>query len=208
MIIAIWKKALKNRKFAIELTITVLVFLIILFLLAYFLNLIENRNGIVLHDPVLNLFQPIDLTWQIFSVLYVCVFISIFYLLKQPQLMVLGIQAYISMIIFRICAMYLIPLDPPALMIPLVDPVVEIFGTGRTLTRDLFFSGHTATMFLLFLIVNNSRLKAILFTGTIIVGLSVILQHVHYSIDVLCAPVFAYAAYAVTIRKKGIYEQK
>ena len=32
--------------------------------------------------------------------------------------------------------------------------------------------------------------------------------HVHYSIDVLCAPVFAYAAYAVIFRNKGLFGQK
>ncbi len=37
-------------------------------------------------------------------------------------------------------------------MIILNDPLVEFFGTGQTLTKDLFFSGHTATLLILFLV--------------------------------------------------------
>ena len=50
--------------------------------------------------------------------------------------------------------MWATPLDPPPGMIVLEDPLVQLFGgASRPLTRDLFFSGHTSTMFLLFLAV-------------------------------------------------------
>jgi membrane-associated phospholipid phosphatase len=98
------------------------------------------------------------------------------------------------MVIFRMIAMYLLPLDPPPAMIPLQDPMVEFFGTGKLLTRDLFFSGHTSTLFLLFLVTPRGILKSLFLGCTILVAVAVLVQHVHYTIDVFAAPFFAYAA--------------
>jgi len=47
--------------------------------------------------------------------------------------------------------MYSAPLDAPERLILLNDPFVQFIGSGEALTKDLFFSGHTATLFLLFL---------------------------------------------------------
>jgi len=41
----------------------------------------------------------------------------------------------------------LVPLEPPPGQIPLADPLVAL-GTGVTLQKDLFFSGHVATLVL------------------------------------------------------------
>ena len=65
------------------------------------------------------------------------------------------------MVVVRMCAMYMLPLDPPVNMIILNDPLVEFFGTGQTLTKDLFFSGHTATLFILFLVSEKKIYKTI-----------------------------------------------
>jgi membrane-associated phospholipid phosphatase len=109
------------------------------------------------------------------------------------------LQAYSLLGVIRMAAMYIIPLNPPPDMIPLNDPFVEYFGTGRLLTKDLFFSGHTATLFLLFLTVQSKKLKILFLTCTIALGLSVLLQHVHYSIDVLAAPFFTYTCFHIIL---------
>jgi hypothetical protein len=60
------------------------------------------------------------------------------------------------------------------------------------LTKDLFFSGHTATTALLLLYVWPFRgLRAWMLLGHVLVVASVFLSHLHYTIDVL-------GAYAVT----------
>jgi membrane-associated phospholipid phosphatase len=70
-------------------------------------------------------------------------------------------------------------------------------GTGEILTKDLFFSGHTATLFLLFLIMEKRVIKIIFIASTILVGIAVMLQHVHYVVDVAVAPFFAYTSYKI-----------
>jgi hypothetical protein len=101
------------------------------------------------------------------------------------------------MVIFRTIAMYLTPLDAPGTLLVLDDPFVQLFGKGDVLTKDLFFSGHTGTLFLLFLLAENKTLKILFLISTIMVGSAVLLQHVHYSIDVFVAPFVAYCSYSI-----------
>lgn len=193
-----WSNYFSKRKFQVEIFATIILLVLVLVALAKFLIYIENRDGAVLNDPVLNLFEPIDLTWLTFILIYISLFSAIIFFLKKPILLLTAFQAYILLIILRISAMYLMPLNPPSKIIPLTDPFVEYFGTGRLLTKDLFFSGHTAILFLLFLITDFKPLRIFLIISTILVGISVVLQHVHYSIDVITAPFFTYFIYILT----------
>ncbi len=66
------------------------------------------------------------------------------------------------------------------------------------LTKDLFFSGHTATTFLLLLYLwPHRRLRWLALAGHLAVVASVFLAHLHYTIDVLGAYAVALAAFAV-----------
>jgi hypothetical protein len=190
-----FRETFRNNKSKIEFFITITLLALILVTLSNFLNFIERRNGVILNDPVLNLFDPVDLTWLTFGLIYVSLIAAIIFFSKKPQLLLLAFQSYILMIILRMIAMHLVSLNPPEKMIPLNDPLVEFFGTGQLLTKDLFFSGHTATLFLLFLLADLKSLKIFFLISTITLAISVLLQHVHYSIDVLAAPFFAYGSF-------------
>lgn len=190
-----FRETFRNNKFKIEFFITITLLVLILVTLSNFLNFIERRNGVILNDPVLNLFDPVDLTWLTFGLIYVSLIAAIIFFSKKPQLLLVAFQSYFLMIILRMIAMHLVSLNPPEKMIPLNDPLVEFFGTGQLLTKDLFFSGHTATLFLLFLLADLKSLKIFFLISTITLAISVLLQHVHYSIDVLAAPFFAYGSF-------------
>jgi hypothetical protein len=200
-----WGEAFSNRNFKIEFAVTIILFAIVLTSLTNFLVFIETRQGIVLNDPVLNLFDPVNLTWLTFVLIYFSLFSAIIFFLKYPVLLLKAIQAYTLVIIFRITAMYLVPLNPPEKMIPLNDPFVEFFGTGQLLTKDLFFSGHTATLFLLYLLTDLKLLKNFFLTATILVAVCVMLQHVHYSIDVFAAPFFTYCSIKLVEKLKSVF---
>lgn len=109
----------------------------------------------------------------------------------------IALQTYGLMVLFRGIAMYLTPFAAPENILLLNDPFVQFFGEGDILTKDLFFSGHTGTLFLLVLLIDNKTLKAVFLIATFLVASAVLLQHVHYSVDVLAAPFFAYAAYRI-----------
>lgn len=174
--------------------LTLAVLIVVLAGLARFLERNEAREGVVLPDPFLTLFTPFDVTWLTFALIYTGLFAAIVYLLRHPPTLLVAMQSYALMVVFRIIAMTLVPLEPPVTMLPLQDPLVEILGTGRLLTKDLFFSGHTSTLFLLFMVTPAGRLKQVFLVYTVAVACCVLAQHVHYAIDVFVAPFFAYAA--------------
>lgn len=197
-----WKDFLKDKHNRVVLIVTLLLLAAVLISLTNFLNYVEARQGVVFSDPILNLFNPIDLTWLIFALIYISIVAAIAALLKNPKQLLFAIQLYTLMVAIRIAAMYLLPLAPPSTMIILNDPLVEFFGTGQTLTKDLFFSGHTATLFILFLVSEKKMFKSVFLISTIAVALSVILQHVHYTIDVFAAVFFTYACYNLILKLK------
>ena len=103
--------------------------------------------------------------------------------------------------IIRCIVMYLVPLEPPIGIIPLRDPFVEgAFYDNKVLVKDLFFSGHTSNMVLLTLFMDIKWLKIILAFAATTVGYLVLVQHVHYTIDVIAAPFFAYLAYRIATK--------
>ncbi len=194
-----WREDWQRRSFRRGLAATVPLLVLTLLSLTRFLNWAEARPGVRYGDPILALYTPIDCTWVAFLLIYAGILIGVGFLAWNPDELLLALQAYVIMVAFRIVAMFLLPLDPPALLIPLQDPFVQYLGTGKLLTKDLFFSGHTSTLFLLFLTARGARLKTIFLVCTVGVAISVLLQHVHYSVDVFVAPFFAYAAYRVAL---------
>jgi hypothetical protein len=194
-----WRDAFRDRRFRVEAAVTVFALVLTLAGLERFLDGVERRQGVLLPDPLLAAFQPVDVTWLTFTLIYAGVVVGLVNLSRAPRLLVMTLQAYIIMALVRIVAMLLTPLDPPPLAISLMDPVVQFFGTGKVLTRDLFFSGHTATLFLLFLTAPVGATRRFFLLCTIVVGTSVLLQHVHYTIDVFAGPFFAYGSFRLAL---------
>ncbi|HSW55410.1 MAG TPA: phosphatase PAP2-related protein [Ignavibacteriaceae bacterium] len=192
-----WKSFLKDKKNLTEFVITAIVVTAVIIAFSHFLHFVEQRDGVVLNDPLLNAFNPIDLTWLTFALIYLSLIIFVVTTFNKPDKLLIAFQAYGLLLIFRTIAMYLTPFEAPETIILLDDPFVQFFAKGDILTKDLFFSGHTGTLFLVFLLAENKTLKTIFLILTILVGSAVLLQHVHYSIDVFVAPFVAYGAYRI-----------
>ncbi len=194
-----WKNFVSNKRNRFEFILTIIVLTALLISFSQFLLFIEERPGAVLNDPILNIFSPINLSWLTFALIYLSLIIALIKLIQKPDKLMIALQCYGLMVILRTIAMYLLPLEAPVTLIPLNDPFVQIFGEGNILEKDLFFSGHTATLFLLFLLMDKGSLKFMFLFFTLAVAISVVLQHVHYSIDVLAAPFFAYTSYRIIL---------
>ncbi|MBZ0184348.1 MAG: phosphatase PAP2 family protein [Melioribacteraceae bacterium] len=185
----------RNRNFFIS---TLIFVSLILFFFTNFLQFVENREGFSFRDPILVLFNPIDLTWLIFAMIYSGLIFALISLFKSPRILSTALLTYGIMVLIRIISMYSLPLNPPETMIALEDPFVEFFGGGKTLTKDLFFSGHTATSFIFYLTSVNKKIKMLFLILTVIMGLSVLLMHVHYTVDVVAAPLASFASYRIS----------
>jgi len=200
-----WKTFLIRKHHKRELFVTILFLAILLLSFVQFLNHIELRAGETFNDPLLNIFPPVDLTWLIFSLIYISLITAVISLAHDPVNLLKALQAFILLDIIRTITLFLMPLNPPPGMILLNDPFVQMFGHGEVLTKDLFFSGHTSTLFLLFLTAHGKILKGLFLSCAVIVGISVLLQHVHYSIDVFSAPFFSYGSVKLAEQIKKRY---
>jgi hypothetical protein len=189
-----WIDALRSRRFLV-LTVSTVVFLVAALLsLNSYLQFNEQRTGVALADPVLARLPAVDLSWAIFALLYGSLITVVTSLARQPRLLLIALQAYALLAVIRIAMMYSIPLEAPPGMIMLVDPFVRVFGGGENWAKDLFFSGHTSTTFLCALSVRSRAIKLACFGACACVAAMVLLQHVHYTIDVLVAPFVAYGS--------------
>ncbi len=194
-----WAEALDHKKFKYELLGSILFLVGTMLLFSKFTIFVELRKGIQFNDPILDSFKAIDLTIPIFTFIYGGILFALGSLLWRPFRLMVLLQAYALMVLTRIVMMFVLPLVPPNGMIFLKDPFVELFGTGKTLVNDLFFSGHTATMFLLLFAVPK-KLKWVFCLITFFVAGSVLLQKAHYSVDVMVAPYVSYVSYQLILK--------
>lgn len=199
-----WKKFFRDPASRVEFFTTITLLIITVYSFSRYLLFNESRPGAVLDDPIMNFFEAIDLNPLLFFAIYSSLLIGLISFSFYPEQLMTAFQTYILLVIFRMSAMYLIPLDPPLGCIDLQDPVVFILGTGKKIIKDLFFSGHTSTAFMLFQVAKNKVLKYYFLAATITVGVSVILQKAHYTIDVYAGLIFSFASYQIIkiIRKK------
>jgi hypothetical protein len=197
----------KFKAIWIEFFLSLIVLIFVLAIFSRFVQYVELRHGVQLNDFVLNSYTAVNLTWPIFILIYGAIFGALGILIFYPERLMVLFEAYSLMVIIRIGMMYLVPLEPPVGMILLRDPLVELFGGTKTLTKDLFFSGHTASLTLLTWAVPK-KLKWFFFTITVLVAIAVLLQKVHYTIDVLMAPVVSTFCYYMASRrhKKLVHE--
>jgi hypothetical protein len=192
-----WPTAWALPGYRVRLGLVLLLLVGLLPIVPGFYHFVQSRPGRTLPDPLLDLLPVHDVSVPTFALIYGAIVVTLIYLLPRPQHLLRALWAYYLLQLMRMLTLWLLPLDPPAALVTLHDPVMDsIFAvTTQPIVRDLFFSGHTATMVLLMLAGRGRRWRRVLGLMTVAVGLLVLVQRVHYSYDVLAAPLFAWLAY-------------
>ncbi|WP_460622699.1 phosphatase PAP2-related protein [Hymenobacter tenuis] len=188
-----WPEAWRYTKFRHQLLLVLGGLLLLATLLPRFFAWIEARPGYQLPDPLLAALPAYDVSGLAFGVIYLGIGLGVATLLPRPQHLLRALLAYLLLHGFRCLMLALLPLEPPTGLVLLHDPLVDQFfyAAPVPITKDLFFSGHTATLFLLALAVPRGWRRWVLAAGTFIIGVLVLVQHAHYTYDVLAAPLFA-----------------
>ncbi|MBK9222799.1 MAG: hypothetical protein IPO16_11875 [Saprospiraceae bacterium] len=197
-----WKLAFHTRKFTYTILATILFFLPFVFFLESFFIFIENRNGCVLNDFILNFLPAINLSSIIFIIIYSSIISVLFYAIRFPWLFIRGCQLFLLVHYIRNVCLFLTPLDPPNDIIVLQDPFLQLFiyNEVHPNTKDLFFSGHTATVYIFMLLLwNRLQFKLIFGCLTILMAALLLFQHCHYSIDIIGALACTYLAYRMIL---------
>ncbi len=198
-----WKDALKSKSFNVYLGLNIIALIgFIIVLPRYFNNVIQSKPGIQLNDWFMNLLPPMDWSNLIFIVIFGAPALFFISNIKNPRAILLSLQCYVIVNYLRIASIYLFTLEAPDGLIPLIDPFLAkvAYGGNAVFVKDLFFSGHTSTLAIVYFIEKKKILKTILLISTIMVGLLLIWQHVHYSIDILGAWVVTWLVYMIMQR--------
>ncbi len=153
-----WRETWNHKKhYLIILFVLLLITLVAVFLV---LTYVENREGISMYDPILSLFQAVDVSAVLFFLTYSGSILGIVLCLKSPVQAIKASITYMILLWLRMICMLVTPLNPPEDIIPLRDYFLELtFYAGQANVKDLFFSGHTATMFMFYFLMEKKFLK-------------------------------------------------
>jgi hypothetical protein len=200
-----WKVAFENRSFTLQLVAALAVFLIFPFKADNYFQWIQLRKGVQWNDPVLNAIPALNVSYSIFGIIYLSVIYLLYRLVYEPKKFLWFAWAFNLETAFRFLTIYLVALEPPIGLVDLHDPLAEIliYGDKLAITKDLFFSGHTATMVFVCFFLPTVKEKWLAFGLSLVLVSLLLIQHVHYSIDVLAAPLFTLAAIWI-VKKSGI----
>ncbi len=189
-----WQKNIKDNALKISLSLILLIFAL------YFNHISSNYTTRVgsssTTDIILDNIGPYNLSFIFiwFSVIVVVLFFG-YPLIFNPKKLHYSITMFSFFYIVRSIFISFTHLKAP------VDAVVTnfpFFLKELNFSNDLFFSGHTGLPFLGFLIFEeNKLLRYFMLFSSILLGITVLLMHVHYSIDVFSAFFITYGIYKI-----------
>jgi hypothetical protein len=200
-----WKAAFEDRTFTLQFVAALAVFLIFPFKADDYFQWIQLREGVQWNDPLLNVLPALNVSYPIFGIIYLSVIYLLYRLLQDPKRFLWFAWAFNIETTFRFISIYFVALNPPTGLVDLHDPLAEIFiyGENMAITKDLFFSGHTATMVFVCFFLPTARERGIAIGLSLVLVTLLLIQHVHYSIDIAAAPLFTLAAIWI-VKKAGI----
>lgn len=192
-----WRIAFQQRNIRLQFILTAVSYIFLFKYCRMVMVIFEQRKGIQIIDPLLTRLPVVDSSTLIFSLTYSALAIFILTNLNNPMRFIKGMQAYTLLLTMRTITIYLVPLEPPIGMIVLKDTVSNFFmnsGNGTYIVKDLFFSGHISAIMLFFLVAENKTIKIILVSLAVVIASLILLQRVHYTMDIIAAPFFSYLA--------------
>jgi hypothetical protein len=195
-----WIAALQSPKKRDKLLIGSFIVAIILSSLPIFFSYIQKRKGVVLNDWVLAHLPAYNVSIIIFTIIWGMATLIFVRALYNPVIYINYVWTLIFINIARMLTITFVALDPPIGLIHLTDPLTGVFYGHNVITRDLFFSGHTSTLVLIFLCLEKRNDKILGFIAIIVVMVLLLVQHIHYTIDVVAAPIIVYMIF-VMVRK-------
>ncbi len=198
-IIREWRSSFREPSFAWKILLMPGLFFVYSAITQKLGNFVEMRKGVVLDDKLLYWFPSYDFSFYIFILLYSSLTLVVLTHLDKPKIILRIIEMHFLVAVVRQLCILLIALDPPSGIIVLRDVFLEntVYPRNSPLTKDLFFSGHVASIFLYFLCAEKKFVKRFLISATFLMSFMILSMRVHYTYDVYGAIFFTYLIYKV-----------
>lgn len=196
-----YKELLLIRENLVSLIVSFVFFGVALIIQKIADNYVVSIQGTAVADLISDRLPVLDIdSFMIVSALLVSA-ISLFLVFTKPKFVIFGLKSLSLFIIIRAFLISVTHLGahPNQLVF---DP--DSFGYGLynmffNTTNDFFFSAHTGAPFLGALILWPEKpWRYFYICVSIIFGASVLLAHIHYSIDVFAAPLIAHSIFMIS----------
>lgn len=188
-----------NKTFRRKMISTLIILIVVIVFLPTFFDHIEQRKGAYLHDLILQHIPAADVSLLTFLIIWSMSGLVIVRGIQRPSFALLMLMSFTLLCLARMISITMVPLDPPDGLIRLNDPLTSLVygGKDKFITKDLFFSGHTSNMFLMYLCLQKRSDKILGLIASLLVAVLVLIQHVHYTVDVLFAFLFTYLIFRI-----------
>lgn len=186
------KKEFLENKYLILLSF---LFFVISNIILYFAsNYVDKVQTAVVPDLILDHIPVINLSFIfVYVFLALVAFIFIYFIFIRVKDFHKAFAQFGLLILVRSFFIVLTHLERPANAISLTGfPKIYHF---LSFYNDLFFSGHVAIPFMAFLLFKKEKIGIFFLIVTILLAATVLLMHVHYSIDVFSAFFITYGVY-------------
>ena len=195
-----WRVLLNDRAYVWSLVAGIAIFVA-----AYFVNYWASVAHDQVHyapvgDLILNWLPTYDLefifTWGIWTLVALTILYPTIF---KPELWPFVLKTFGILFLVRSCFITLTDIGPPEGFFYENGVTVGTNPLRELIFRnDLFFSGHVAIPFLSFLLFKDSKFKWVMLVGAILEAITVLVMHIHYSIDVFSAFFITHGVYAIS----------
>jgi hypothetical protein len=188
-----------RQKEVIESSLLGILFFIASIIINHFTSLYVDRSASThVSDILLDNLPVKNVNFIVNEVVWLFIWFSVFLLAIKPQRIPYVLKNVALFIFIRSIFISLTHLGPiPDHSFLSKHDILSSIASGN----DMFFSGHTGMPFLLALIFwDNKVLRYILIFASVLFGASMILGHLHYTIDVVAAFFITHSIYRICLR--------
>jgi hypothetical protein len=188
-----WKEDILLHKKKIFLSILFLIIALILTALSG--DYVDEARSVSVPDLILSHIPAVDLSFLfVYGIIIVVIVFLAYPLVHKPKKLHYAIGMLSLFLCIRSAFLVLTHLKVPTGAIPISAPAFLHF---LTYSNDLFFSGHAGIPFLGFLVFENKKIKYFMLISSIILAITALFMHVHYSIDIASAYFITYGIYKI-----------
>ena len=190
-----WVKQLKKYKYE-------MIFAILILLVASYANsmaghYVDKKVTQPVPDLILDHVPSIDLSYLYFLYAVIIAILIVYPIVSKLNFAAFAICQFALLVVIRGLFISMTHIGPSPEAIQVTWPIQALQNID--FNNDLFFSGHVAVSFLGFLLYRkvNRKLGLFFLVCSFVMAFTVLVMHLHYSIDVFAAFFMSYGSYKI-----------